>query len=300
VGYSVEVLADSVSPDRVRLVTLLTTYPRFIHAEMLRHRVFSHSVASSRAIPTERLIKQVADDPFVPETFNKRVKGMGVGEPLSGYEHDRARYLWKKAAQEAINCAIGLNDPVLGVDKSRVNRILEPFLFVTDIITATEWGNFFALRDHPDAQPELQKIARMMREAMEASDPFKLEYGEWHMPLLTSDEYPEALAECGATHYWDDWKRVSAGRCARVSYDKQSEMEDHISSINRANRLIESGHMSPFEHVARPMGYNEIEEEDGRDPHQSFCGNFRGWIQMRKEIPFEHDFSRILSERAAS
>lgn len=292
-GYSVEVVADSVSPDGVRLTTLLTRYPRMIHAEMLRHRVFSHSVASSRAIPTERLIEQVRDDSFIPETFNKRVKGMGVGEPLD--DQESCQLFWKYSANNSAWYAEKLMEK--GVDKSRVNRLLEPYLFITDLITATEWSNFYALRDHPDAQPEFQKLAKMMRDAMEMSEPFSLDYEEWHLPFLTTSEYPEALAEGNATHQWDDWKNVSAGRCARVSYDKQGDSEPHTTSRARAARLVESGHMSPFEHVARPMGYNEIEEDDGRDPPESFCGNFRGWIQMRKEFDNEDDFSKILSAR---
>lgn len=304
-GYKAEIVADSISPDGVRLVSILTSYPRFIHAEVLRHRVFSSSVASSRAIPTENLIKQVREDPFVPETFNERVKGMGVGEALNERTHQAAHAVWENAA----NYAASYSDQLmgLGVDKSRVNRLLEPYLFVTHLITATEWSNFFALRDHPDAQPEFQKIARMMREAMDESEPQHLEYGWWHLPLVTSREltqlcdfrldYGERQNCDSVNDEVDRWKYISAGRCARVSYDKQGESEDHERSIFRAQLLIDSGHMSPFEHVVRPMTYEESSWESQRDPDEAFSGNFRGWIQMRKEIPNEDDFSKILVKR---
>lgn len=315
-GYKAEVVADSISPDGVRITSMLCVYPRFIHAEVLRHRVFSSSVASSRAIPTEKLVEQVREDPFIPETFNERVKGMGVGEPLDDQEN--CRVLWKESAINSAWYAENLMRK--GLDKSRANRLLEPYLYVTHLITSTEWSNFFALRDHPDAQPEFLKIARMMRRVMQGSQPLPLHYGEWHMPLLSSDEYHEALCECNATHYWDEWKYISAGRCARVSYDKQGESEDHDRSIFRAQSLIESGHMSPFEHIATPIdptsghdhgkwilhGFNpdgvlddEIEVVDGvnRLAANTFVGNFRGWVQMRAEIPNQHDFSKILAER---
>jgi thymidylate synthase ThyX len=319
-GYSAEIVADSISPDGIRLTTMLTRYPRFIHSEMLRHRVFSHSVASSRAIPTEQLIRQVVDDPFVPETFNKRIKGMGVGDPLFGVDHDNAKYLWHKAIQETINCALSLNE--LNVDKSRVNRLLEPFMWVADFITATEWSNFFALRDHPDAQPEFRIIARMMREAMDASEPYKLTYGEWHLPLVPKSELAQLCdfrLDYGERQNCDSvndeverWKYISAGRCARVSYDKQYEEEDHERSMARAQLLIESGHMSPFEHVATSMSREHLSRGLGDIPAcvvdeaisvddirsivggDCFCGNFRGWVQMRKGITNESDFSKIL------
>jgi thymidylate synthase ThyX len=296
-GYEAEVVADSISPDGVRLVSILASYPLGVHQDILRHRMISHSVSSLRAIPPEALIEQVENYPFVPE-FARRVIGMGVGEPIKGHELKSARNNWTKAMAASLDAARRMID--LNVDKSRINWLLAPYLWTTDLMTATEWSNFFALRDHSDARPEVRIIARMMREAMDASEPFKLDYGEWHMPLLTSDEYPEALAECNATRYWDDWKYISAGRCARVSYDKQNEEENHERSISRARSLIESAHMSPFEHISRPMGFNEIEEDDGRDPHESFCGNFRGWIQMRKEISNEDDFSKILASREAA
>lgn len=304
-GYKAEVVADSMSPDGVRLVSILASYPRFIHAEMLRHRVFSHSVASSRAIPTEKLIDQVREDPFIPETFNYRVKGMGVGEPLSRTDSEEVEWEWRSAANNAADHAERLR--AFDVDKSRINRLLEPYLFVTDLITATEWSNFFALRDHPDAQPEFQKIARMMREVMDDSEPQHLEYGWWHLPFVTKEEL---FVLCDAREQEQSWKMASAGRCARVSYDKQGESEDYDRSIFRAQSLIESGHMSPLEHVARPLHPGEGNyyvsclksnlESGDHDPVTTFIGNFRGWVQMRAEIPNQHDFSKILTDREAA
>lgn len=301
---TVEILADSVTPDGVRLTTMLCVYPRFIHSEMLRHRMFSHSVASSRAIPTEKNIERVRTDPFVPATFNKRVKGMGVGEAFDEKTRADAERGWRRAAESASDYAYFLND--LGLDKSRANRILEPFLYVTDIITATEWGNFFALRDHAAAQPEFQELAQAMRRAMdEESEPLVINYGEWHLPLVHDFPYNDMNVD------WDHWKRISAGRCARVSFDKQGESESHDATLDRARRLIASGHLSPFEHVARP--YTEVEtqiaenfaqlaatREDDWTPDPAFCGNFRGWVQMRKEFPNEDDFGKLEKDEAVA
>ena len=99
-SYHAEILADSIAND-VRLTTVMATFPRFILAEINTHRVFSRNSASSRAIPTERLIERVMDNPFVPATFNKRVKGMGVGSPLDESQQAEARHRWLRAAKHA-------------------------------------------------------------------------------------------------------------------------------------------------------------------------------------------------------
>jgi len=295
--YEVKVLADSLSPDGVRLTTLQCRYPRFIHSEMLRHRMFSHSVASSRAIPTEKQIARVREDPFVPATFNKRVKGMGVGEAMDTDAQSTCRHAWIAASKAAANHAEILND--LGIDKSRANRLLEPFIWVDDIITATEWDNFFALRDHPAAQPEFQTLAKMMREALAFNDPLHVNYGEWHLPLVSDFPWDSFDGD------WDKWKRISASRCARISFDTHEQYEPHERSLERAAMLIDSGHLSPFEHVARPIiDIDEGAAVSGHDPsgggrQHMFFGNFRGWFQFRKEFLHEDNFGNLIIKTEA-
>jgi hypothetical protein len=147
VSYHAAVLADSVSPDGVRLTTLMVRFPRFILAEFNTPRMFSRSSASSRAIPTELFIEQVRNDPFIPETFNRRVRGMGIGDELDAEASADAEAAWRTAAWCAVNAAERLMK--IGIDKSRANRVLEPYLWHTAIFTATEWSNFFALRCPP-------------------------------------------------------------------------------------------------------------------------------------------------------
>lgn len=313
-SYDVRILADSVSPDGVRLTTMQLTYPRFIHSELMTHRMFSRNAASSRAIPTEKNIERVRVAPFVPETFNRRVKGMGVGDALDDKAAADARFTWLTAAAAAADQAEKLNE--IGIDKSRANRLLEPFLWMTTIVSATEWSNFFALRDHPAAQPEFQILARKMRTAMDfASTPVPLEEGYWHLPLVTEEELAdlcehrrvasektgeirkefdamvEALAQSLAM--------VSAGRCARVSFDTHENFEQSNVSYQRAEKLMTSGHFSPFEHPARPATRSDVHQLgfDGNDPYQTadnhFFANFRGWVQLRGTIPNESDFSKV-------
>lgn len=282
----VTVLADSVSPAGVRLTTLLCIYPRFIHSEMLRHRMFSHSVASSRAIPTERNIEQVRTEPFIPSTFNRRVKGMGVGAEFDVVERDEAERLWRIAAMGMADVAYKLNK--LGLDKSRANRLLEPFLYVADIITATEWDNFFALRDHPAAQPEFQELAGKMRIAMETSTEIQnLDFGAWHLPLVSAKEMWDGAGDGPVD--WDKWKKVSASRCAAISYHKHAADEDQEASLARFARLADATppHLSPLEHVARPLEHSDRAWLRADQISSTFVGNLKGWLQFRKEYENE-------------
>lgn len=335
--YYVRVLADSISPEDVRLTTLECRYPRFIHAEVLRHRVDSHSVESSRAVPTEINIKKVKEDPFVPESFNKRVKGMGVGEALDGEAREEAEKMWRESARAMAWRAGQLND--IGIDKSRANRLLEPFMYVKDIITATEWSNFLALRCPPGedvdldfpAQPEFQIFALLVRQALRLSDPKQLQHGWWHLPGATGLELHQLcqLRE-GKTvgdpdAFVNDLKRACPRRLAKISFDNLNKPEDIEISIAKTGELVSFGHFSPTEHVARPMSFEDLMDGSpvqskilvpaseisraihsgmGNDPDMSFvecvntaqcwAGNFRGWVQFRKEISGEDDHARLL------
>jgi hypothetical protein len=306
-SYQADILADSVSPDGIRLTTFWVTHPRFILAEINTHRMFSRNSNSSRAIPPERQIEQVRSNPFVPETFNKRVKGMGVGEPLP--DQRRAAMEWEKAAVYATRAAEALL--ALDCDKSRINRLLEPFLWHSAIITSTEWSNYDALRNHPDAQPEFQILARMMADAMKDSTPDLLDYGMWHLPGLTADELKAlCVARAGnpdeVASAVEFWKMVSAGRLAKwTSYDKMGEDDLPAEACARATKLVTSFHLSPTEHQARPFDIAEREMVDALKNMMEvwkrhavpvpewmirqvdFCGNFDGWVQFRKEIPCE-------------
>jgi thymidylate synthase ThyX len=271
--YAVNVLADSINPKGERLTTLEATFPRFILAELNTHRMLSRNSASSRAIPTEKQIERVMNHPFIPE-FNKRVTGMGYGEPLEPRDQRRTQWRWLEAREAAVAAA----KTMLHVDKARANRLLEPFMWHTAIVSATDWDNFYALRCHPDAQPEFQTIAKMMQEAMWLSEPEPLEWGDWHLPLI---DPVRDLNNPGMTG--DDWQQklaeASAGRCARVSYDKQHEDDALEASRDRWALLSGKGHWSPGEHPAQAV------DCDG------YIGNFKGWRPLRKFYDTEAVFS---------
>lgn len=285
-GYEVTILQDSLHPhsDQSRLTTFEVTFPRFILAEVNTHRALSRNSGSSRAIPPERLIEALEVEPFVP-IFNERVTGMGVGALLSDDLQDEAAKYWIYAKDAAVHFARVLVN--IGIDKSRANRLLEPFLWHTAIISATEWGNFFALRTDETAQPEFRIIAQMMQDLHENSTPTKLTYNHWHTPLIDDEDYERYRV--GKRVDWNIVKDLSAGRLARRSSYNRRDPEPDESSTARTQILTESGHWSPLEHVARPIivtGKN-LHRNDPRH----WSGNFFGWHQYRKDFPYEFDFS---------
>jgi thymidylate synthase ThyX len=304
-AFDAKVLADSRAPAGHRLTTLEATFPRFVLAEFNTHRAFSRNSASSRAIPIAKQLRRVLEDPYVPIEFGSNQPGMQAGPALNGERRDAAEREWLLARDDAVRRVLGLvTDPEaisdgdddllevlqqaeevirnraqppewLNVHKQVANRLLEPFMWHTVIVTATEWDNFWNLRCHPDAQPEIRLIAETMRAAWEASEPAELDWDEWHLPLVRDEDREEATST-------EQLVRISAGRCARVSYLTHAGRRDLAADIALCERLLESGHMSPLEHPAQPLSEGELARSE-------WSGNFRGWRQFRKTIANEDD-----------
>jgi thymidylate synthase ThyX len=264
-NFSSRVLADSVNPAGCRLTTLEVTYPRFIHAEILTHRSHSRNSASSRAIPVNKLLERIENHPVIPLHWGKNQSGMQAYEVLTPFEESECQRIWLEARDDAVRHAKALM--ALGLHKQIANRLLEPFMWITVILSATDWRHFYALRCHEAAEPHFQKIAGMMRETMAASTPKQLAAGEWHLPL-TGFPGDEALS-------LEDLIKVSTARCARVSYLTHNNERDVQADIDLHDRLHTGNHWSPFEHVAETLQSNMRH------------GNFKGFRQYRKFFPLE-------------
>jgi thymidylate synthase ThyX len=261
VAYSARVLLDSVSPAGVRLTTLEVTFPRFVLSEFNTHRAFSRNSASSRAIPTSKLLERIANDPVLPLEWGRNKAGMSADDVLTTDEEEAAKRIWLSARDAAVEHARRLLE--LKVHKQELNRVLEPYLWHTVIVTATEWENFFALRCAPAAQPEIRAAANRMRDALAASLPRDVAHGHWHLPLVQDDERTLDI---------ESQKKISAARCARVSYLTHDGTRELQKDLELHDRLKSDRHLSPFEHVGTPAADAE------------FHANFRGWLQMRREI----------------
>lgn len=266
--FSAKVILDSQGT-MSRLTTMLITYPRCIHAELLRHRVFSRNTASSRAIPIAQVIEQVRTNPFIPLHWGAAQGGMQAYKEVNEEAQADASSAWIQLSRMSCKVAEVMSED-LGLHKQVVNRILEPWVWVTEIVTATQWSNFFHLRCDAAAEPHAQKIACLMRNAYNMSTPTKLAESEWHIPFDSEDK--ELPVETRL--------KIATGRLARVSYNKHLEVRDDEKEIALHDRLKASGHMSPFEHCAR----NTSTTGPGMG------GNFGpGWAQYRK---FFHDECR--------
>ncbi len=321
-GIKATVLADSISPAGVRMLTFEIEYPRIILAELNTHRVLSRNSASSRAIPFAKMKGQLTGKPV---SFGVNQSGMQAGGEhrasvmiynATGMSGHRGYYphtpeeAWEKAKNEALNIAEAFSDA--GYHKQVYNRLTEPFQMMKTVISGTEWGNFFWLRDDEHADPTIAALAKCMREAKDASKPQLLEAGEYHLPYVTITRRTD---ESMAQEFWLDNEdgvilsleeaiKVSVARCAAVSYRNVDygieKAEDIFARLVGADKK----HASAFEHCATPMQPSSIlpgrvncllgagnwepgishMTKDG----QLWSGNLRGWIQYRKLIPGEN------------
>jgi thymidylate synthase ThyX len=273
--FSAKILADSTNVLGNRLITMEMTYPRFVHAEHLRHRMFSFNVASSRAIPVEKMIEQVEKNPVIPIHWGKAQKGMQAYECLEPEDAMNTKDEWLYAACDAVFRARQLMQ--YGLHKQIINRILEPWMWCTVICTGNigAWNNFWALRCHPEAEPHIRKIAEMTEQVACDNQSHQLAEGEWHLPSIGFDGDGELSFE--------DAVKVSAGRCARVSYLTHDGKRDVQADIALHDRLIASKHFSPTEHQARA-------DRCSREWAQGNLG--QGWTQYRKTLKGEYQDER--------
>jgi len=292
------IVADSYSAvNGKRITTFELEYPRWIHGEILTHRLFSRNAMSSRAVPIEKMIEQVRTNPAKPMHWGKNQAGMQAKEELFEVDRNEVKYEWASAAKNAAVSAESMSEN--GLHKQVVNRILEPFQLMKTVLTSTEFDNFFWLRKHADAQPEIKELAERMYEQLEWNKLFtvELDSGDWHTPYYEGGYW---LKESETP--LEDALAISSSCCAQVSYRL---LDDSIEKARKVyQRLVESTpvHASPFEHQAAPIDFvlnptSESQWEMNIDKmhfvkgvtHADkdgnlWSGNLKGWIQYRQLI----------------
>jgi thymidylate synthase ThyX len=277
-----EIICDSIGEHGKRLTTFVLTYPRFVHAEFMTHRMISKNSASSRAIPSQRMIQDVMENPAEPVFWGANQAGMQASVELSEEQKFYARARWLMARDMAVQTAKKLNE--IGLHKQNANRVLEPWFHMRVVASATEWENFFFLRSHPAAQPEIQALSDAMLFEYVSRAPRLCQPGEWHMPFIVPGLAADAALD-GPTRL-----RVSVARCARVSYLNHDGTPAPLEKdLDLYDRLTSSGHWSPTEHVAECTVNAQMRS-----------GNFRGWIQLRSRFANEcrrGDLAALLKAR---
>lgn len=304
--FSAKVILDSVNPDGKRLISVECRYWRAIHSEVLTHRDRARSAMSSRAIPFIKVKKavlneipvgstirgkgqfseifegdqspyeyivsnctysMVKNDPFIPIFIGSELPGMQSGAELEApnrqYATDVIQDLCKHSLQECKKLW------ELGVHKSIINRYLEPWSYISVLMTATEWKNFFRLRIHKKAEKHFNMLAQMIKQVIDASKPTSICWGGWHLPYIEDGEMP-----------LDVRKKVSAARCARLSYLTHDGVLDVAKDLQLFDTLISADgddniiHAAALEHVACAS--------------QKGTGPYNGWRQFRHEFANEN------------
>jgi thymidylate synthase ThyX len=298
------VVADSISPAGHRVTTFVVCFLRFVLAEFNTHRVFSRNSASSRAIPFAKQMEKVLGKPAIPLVWPKEQKGMQGGPDLAGPDAAQAQKDWTDAALHAVHYASKLAKR--GVHKSVANRLLEPFLMHTVVVTATDWEGFFAQRCSPLAQPEIREAAEMMRAAYEASEPTPLAEGEWHLPFIDASDVTLAQQHLIDTEGGMNLAglnrllvKMSSARCARVSYETHEgkrQIGGEGGDLALYDKLVSAkpAHWSPLEHPCAAWEGNsqivdgEFTDLDGTiqtfEVVRPLVGNFLGYRQHRFEM----------------
>ena len=291
------IIKDSINisdPSRPRLTTMELEYPRYIHGEIMTHRMLSRNAQSSRAVPVANTLK-INEDYVKPLVWGRNKAGMSSEDTLEGIELESAKQLWDTAAQHAFTISDRLAK--VNLHKQWSNRITEPFSTIKVIISATEYDNMLWLRDDPEAaQPEIVELARKMKAAFTSSKPEELIAGQWHLPyiaIVRSSSGDTYLDSSGDALTLDEARMISASCCAQISFRKLNDSKEKAIDIYKRLFSGPKPHLSPVEHVAMA----HVEEYSGnswtkgvthidRQGH-IWSANFRGFIQYRQLLEQE-------------
>lgn len=281
-----EIIADSICNGH-RITSMVITIPRIVLAEWNTHRALSRNSSSSRAIPFDKMVQEVEDNPFIPLRWQKDHSGMQGTEYFTEEEVKALalRKQWLDSRNYALHRAEQLNQR--GLTKQICNRLLEPFMYQTIICTATEWENFIALRAHEAAEIHIQEAAYKVLEALNKSIPVVKGLGEYHIPFGDRFDLDKVHAVMEETNFSmsEVMLRIAVARCARVSYLNFEGKDDYTADLKLFDRLLEAGHMSPFEHVAVAMN------------NHNHYGNFVGWKQYRQFLDGENKSDERIIKR---
>lgn len=282
------------------LWTFELEFPRYILAEVNTHCILEKNSASSRAIPVKTSNELIKNNPAIPVYWGKNQSGMVAGEELGELEKEASKQVWLAAMHSAIAHSTVLDQ--LKNHKQVANRIVEPWQRMKTVMSGTEWANLFYLRDHPDADPTFQELAKVMIKAKSQVQPVELRYNQWHTPYVTRKFEGNVIRyfSAGQELTIQQALMVSASCSAQTSYRKSDEsLEKAMQVFERLNIGSEDkpAHASPTTHQGTPIWYADVVETDPctwpdgithmTKDKKLWSGKFQDFIQYRKLIPNE-------------
>lgn len=306
---SVELVQASVNGvTNTPIYTFILEYPRAIHAQLLTHRVFSKNSSSSRAVPIKKAIQQIKDNPAKP-IWTSNQKGMQGPVIEDAPTLDILAKLWNGMFDTTVRfvelMANKPEDGGLNIHKQNAGRYLEPFQNIRVCLTSTEWENWDWLRVDVAAQPEIEELAKLIKQARDEAEPMILTHLEWHVPFVDRKRDSKGILRYYSGDQEINYKQalqISMSCAAQTSYrnldDSLEKAEDMYEKLFAGQKV----HASPSEHQAYPIVKEYLEKPESTDPDEVWqegithmdrhatlwSGNFKDWVQHRQLIP-NHD-----------
>lgn len=293
-NITVNLIKDSISKNGKRMSTFELEYPRFIHSELMTHKMLEKNSSSSRAVPLSKAIANVEENPAIPVFWGAAQAGMQASKELTGDNLNIAKVLWQKGIDQSIELVKEFDK--IGLHKQLASRWLETGQMIKIVISGTDWDNMLWLRNDDAAQPEFHELAKCIQECFDKSVPELLSPGEWHLPYIntyrdSSDKLIYVDSTGGALSL-DDARKISASCCAQVSYRKLDDTKEKALEIYDKLFSGTKPHMSPTTHQATPIAYDprySLNWDYGithLTRNNEYCsGNLNSWIQYRQILP---------------
>lgn len=229
--------------------TFILEYPRYIHSQVMTHRIFSRNATSSRAIKLEKMLKGLDKNFVIPKYWGAKQRGMQAYSQIAPHTQSEAIHVWYEAYKNARRSALALDQ--LGVHQQVVNRLLEPFMIIRVMLTGDDFDNFLKLRTAHDSQPEIQELALKMQDCIKRAP--KAKVSDVHLP------YPDYTVA----------QNIAAA--AFISYNNPPS-NDVVKCERMLHKLMADGHESPSEHVV----YEGVK-------NTKYCNLMAGRMQFRQD-----------------
>jgi thymidylate synthase ThyX len=263
---SATIVAHSVNEQGDELISVLATFPRIILAEVNTHRMLSKNTSSSRAIPFAKMVETIQNDPFIPIAWQKAHSGMQGTEYLNAFDSECAKEDWLTAMEYAVEVASNSNK--IGVTKQLCNRLLEPFMWTTMLITGPKsgWDNFFNLRC-PEYRDRSIKGGGSLYIHRSKKEFLKYDYGQ-HAKDFTDLE----------------WFKINEGQAEIHIMDLAEKIYDAYNESTP--RVLKAGEWHiPFENKMTEPFFKTTTDENGTlswIPLPGFDAGAKEWLENQK------------------